>query len=141
MRSVAVEKEVPDNTVFWSTVAVVSLFVVVLATVMTVRYGITGQIVLQWNQPTRPFEADPYACLDVPQCGSEISFMCCAEQPLWNGMKCTAPLYAKGVKDPELGSPYDSYSAGNMICPSHMPYRCGCPEKFQYRQSWPVPMR
>jgi hypothetical protein len=140
MRSFAAEKEVPDNTVFWSTIAIVTVFVVVLATVMVVRSGTTGNIVLQYTTPTRPFAANPYACLDVPACGSEISFMCCAEQPMaGTNRKCTAPLQSWGQELQR--SSYDNGGAGNPVCPSHMPNRCPCPEKFQYRQSWPVPSR
>jgi len=144
MRKIAQDEqnEVPDNTVFWATVGIISVFVIVIATVMIVRYGATGQVVLQYPQPSRPFEANPYACLDVPPCGSEVSFMCCAEERLpGSSMKCTAPLdgYAGGTQ----GYPqaYGAPGAHNLICPDHMPYRCTCPEKFQYRQSWPVPSR
>lgn len=135
------ENEVPDNTVFWSLVGIISVFVVVLATVMIMRNGVTGQIVLQYNQPSRPFEADPFACLDVPPCGSDNSFMCCAATPLpGTDQKCIAPLRGFGRESqPNYG--YDNYGAGNPFCPREMPYRCGCPEKFQYRQSWPVPSR
>ncbi len=122
------EKEVPDNTVFWSIVGVISVFVVVLAAVMIVRTGVTGKIVLQWPEPSRPFSVNPLACTDVQPCGSDVSFVCCAEQPLpGTGRKCTAPVRG--------------YISEAPMCPDAMPYRCTCPEKHQYRQSWPIPSR
>lgn len=146
MRKAAVQKgvlveDVPDNTVFWSIVGVISVFVVVLAAVMIVRSGATGRIVLQWSQPEAPFEANPYACLDVPPCGSEVSFLCCAEQPLpGTGIKCVAPL-AGSLGTTVYGSPYERPGTSYARCPPELPNRCTCPEKYQYRQSWPVPSR
>jgi hypothetical protein len=135
------DKEVPDNAVFWSIVGIISVFVVVLATVMVLKSGMSGQIVLQYNEPSRPFSAQPLACLDVPACGSDISFMCCAESPLpGTDRKCAAPLYGYG-RESRQNYGYDNYGAGNAVCPEQMPYRCGCPEKFQYRQTWAVPSR
>jgi hypothetical protein len=125
MQKEAVSKEMPDNTVFWSVVGVACIFVVVLATAMIVRSDITGKIVQQWFEPSRPFESNPYACLDVPMCGGSQSFMCCAAEPLPNGMKCTQAL---------LG-----YASEAPMCPDAMPYKCPCPEKYPYRQSWPIP--
>lgn len=139
-----VAEEVPDNTVFWATVGTISVFVLVLAVVMIVREGSTGQIVIQWEQPSRPFDANPYACLDVPPCGDGISFQCCANEPLpGTGQKCTAPLagYGEMVMGYGYQTAYDNYGAGNPVCPKAMRNRCPCPEKFQYRQSWPVPGR
>ena len=79
MRRIALEeKEVPDNTVFWSLVGIISVFVVVLAVVLFMRTSMTGAIVQQWPDPYKPYAADPYACLDVPPCQSDTSFMCCA---------------------------------------------------------------
>lgn len=122
------EKEVPDNTVFWSTVGVVIVFVVVLAAVMIARSGSTGQVIWAYQEPSKPFKINPLACLDVPPCGSETSFMCCAFEPVPGlGIKCTAPI--------------QSYLAAKPECPQEMPYACGCPEKYQYRQSRPVPIR
>ncbi len=121
------EKEVPDNSVFWATVGIVSVFVVVLAAIVIVKSGFTANIVLQWSNPTRPFEVNPYACMDVPMCGGSNSYMCCAEKALPNGLKCTQPL---------LG-----YASEAPMCPGAMPYKCPCPEKYPYRQSWPVPAR
>ncbi len=122
-----VTEEAPDNAVFWSIVGVASVFVVVLAAIVVVRSDFTGRIVQQWVQPSRPFEANPYACLDVPMCGGKESYMCCAEQPLPNGMKCMQPI---------LG-----YASEAPMCPESMPYRCSCPEKYPYRQSFPIPSR
>ncbi len=141
MRTAAQEKEVPDSTVFWSIVGVVTIFVVVLAAVLLVRGGTTGQIVHVWENSVRPAERNPYACMDMPRCGSDTSFLCCAENPLpGTGIKCITPLRAYG----EIGAPnygYDHYGSGNPMCPEHMPFACSCPEKFQYRQTWPVPAR
>jgi hypothetical protein len=126
MQKMVQEKEVPDNTVFWSIVGVVSVFVVVLAAIVVVRSDMTGNIVMQWFQPSRPFAENPYACLDVPMCGGSQSYMCCAENPLpTTGMKCTAPIYGYGSEAP--------------MCPDTMPYKCPCVEKYPYKQSWPVP--
>jgi hypothetical protein len=128
MRQLAQEqKKVPDRTVFWAIVGIISVFVVVLATVMILRGNTTGQTVRQFFSPSQPFQANPFACLDVPQCGSDISYMCCAEQPLSNRMKCTAPVRG--------------WDASMPRCPADMPYKCSCPEKFIYRQTWPVPSR
>lgn len=119
-------QDAPGNTVFWSIVAVISIFVVVLAAVMIVRTGTTGRIVYIWESPTRPAEWNPMACLDMPPCGSDQSFLCCAENPLPGiGIKCMAPVYGYTSEPPQ--------------CPAHTPYACSCPEKFQYRQTWPVP--
>jgi hypothetical protein len=119
------EKEAPDNSVFWSIVGVASVFVVVLAAIVIVRSDTTGAIILQWAQPSRPFQSNPYACLEVPMCGGDNSYMCCAEATLANGMKCTAPIRGYGSEAP--------------MCPDMMPYKCPCPEKYPYRQSWPIP--
>ncbi len=125
MKKEAVNSEVPDNSVFWSIVGVVSVFVVVLAAIVVVRSDFTGQIVQQWASPSRPFELNPFACLDVPMCGGSQSYMCCAEYSLPNGMKCTQPI---------LG-----YASEAPRCPEMMPYKCPCPEKYPYRQSYPIP--
>lgn len=125
-----IDTEAGDNVVFWSVVSVVAIFVVALAIVITIRSGMTGQIVLGWYEPSAPYARNPYACLDVPPCRGDNSFMCCAEQPLSNGRKCTAPLKAGA------GSGY-----GTAFCPSEMPNMCTCPEKYPYRQTWPVPSR
>jgi hypothetical protein len=125
MQKMVQEKEVPDNSVFWSIVGVVSVFVVVLAAIVVVRSDATGGIVMQWLNPSRPYAENPYACLDVPMCGGSQSYMCCAETPLPNGMKCTQPM---------LG-----YASEAPMCPDSMPYKCPCPEKYPYRQSRPVP--
>lgn len=133
--------EVPDNTVFWAIVGIITVFILVLAVVVFVRSSAAGGIVYQWGPTVRPFSINPYACLDVPPCGDGISWMCCAEQPLpGSNRKCTAPLKSYAVT-PTMGYPdaYANYGAGQPICPSAMPYRCTCPEKYQYRQSWPVP--
>jgi hypothetical protein len=137
------DKEVPDNTVFWSIVGIISVFVVVLATVMLVRNDTTGNIVLQWEAPSRSFEVNPYACLDVPPCGSETSFMCCAESPLpGTSQKCMAPMMGRAAPVTiNYRQAYANYGANTPVCPLEMPYRCTCPEKYQYRQSWPVPSR
>jgi hypothetical protein len=127
MQKMVTQKEVPDNTVFWSIVGIVSVFVVVLAVVTFVKSDITGNIVLQWYNPSLPYLRNPMACLDVPMCGSSNSYMCCAEETLPSGMKCTAPLY--------------TYVSQNSQCPASMPNMCPCPEKYPYRQSWPVPTR
>jgi len=122
-----VATEVPDNTVFWSVVGIVCIFIVVLAAVMLVKNSITGQIVTRWEDPTTPFSIDPYACLDVPPCKADQSYMCCAEFPLpGTGQKCTQPFYGR-------------FTSEGPRCPEAMPNRCTCPEKFQYRQTWPVP--
>ncbi len=122
-----VAEDAPDNTVFWSIVGVASVFVIVLAAMVVVRSDFTGKIIQQWNQPTRPFEANPYACLGVPMCGGSQSYMCCAEKPLPSGIKCTQPIRG--------------YASEMPMCPESMPYKCPCPEKYPYRQSYPIPSR
>jgi len=140
MRKKVVVKDEPDNTVFWSIVGIVSVFVVVLAAVMIVRTGPSGQIVSQWPAESKTFSVNPYACLDVPACGG-ASFMCCAEQPLpRSSIKCVPPMFGfDGTGRIGYKSAYDSVGYGNKVCPPEMPNRCGCPEKFQYKQSYPVP--
>lgn len=119
--------DVPDNTVFWTTVTVVAIFVIVLSTVLITRFAVTGRIVQYWEDPGRPFSEDPVACRNVPPCGAEQSFMCCAREPVpgWGDKKCTAPL--------------KKYASEAPRCPDAMPFACGCPEKYQYRQSRPIP--
>ena len=56
MQKMVTQKEVPDNTVFWSIVGIVSVFVVVLAAVTFVKSGLTGNIVLQWFDPSVPYD-------------------------------------------------------------------------------------
>ncbi len=139
MRKKAVVKEVPDNTVFWSVVGIVSVFVIVLAAVMVVRTGTTGEIVQQWPA-SKVFAVNPYACLDVPACG-DSGFMCCAETVLpGSSIKCVPPMFGYDATG-KIGykSAYNSVGYGNKVCPKEMPYRCGCPEKFQYKLSYPIP--
>lgn len=121
------EKDVPDNTVFWTTVAVIGIFIVVLSVVLLARHQVTGKIMYQWTNPEKPYLADPIACRNVPMCGAEQSFMCCAKDPVpgFGDQRCTAPIYKLKSEAP--------------ICPGQMPYACPCPEKFQYRQSRPIP--
>lgn len=125
MQKMVKAEDVPDSSVFWATVGIVSVFIVVLAAVTLVKSDFTGNIVLQWFNPTTAYSRDPMACLDVPMCGSSNSYMCCAVEPLANGLKCTAPLYL--------------YVSQNAQCPASMPNMCPCPEKYPYRQTWPVP--
>lgn len=119
--------ELPDNTVFWTTIAVVVIFIIVLSAVLITRYAVTGRIVQYWEDTSRPFANDPVACRNVPPCGAGQSFMCCSRTPVpgWGNKKCTAPVYHYASEAPK--------------CPDAMPYACGCPEKFQYRQSRPIP--
>ena len=120
-------KELPDNTVFWTTVAVIGIFIVILSVVLITRYSLTGKVIQRWVDPTIPFSKDPLACRNVPACGGEQSYMCCARGyvPGFGNQRCTAPLYMLKSEAPR--------------CPEQMPYACSCPEKYQYRQSWPIP--
>jgi hypothetical protein len=121
------EKEVPDNSVFWSVVGIVSVFVVVLAAVILVRSGATGGIVYQWQDPYKPYQSNPLACLDVPPCQSDTSFLCCSETDDQFGRKCIAPIGGTLSVKPQ--------------CPDYKPYMCTCVEKYPYRQTWPVPTK
>lgn len=127
MRGIAAEKEVPDNTVFWSIVGIVSVFVVVLAVVLFMRTSMTGAIVQQWPEPYKPYQANPFACLDVPPCQSDTSFLCCSGADSDNGQYCIAPIGGALSVKPN--------------CPPAMPYMCTCVEKYPYRQTWPVPTK
>ena len=120
-------RELPNNTVFWTTIAVVGIFIIVLSVVLITRYTVTGRIVQYWDEPTRPFASDPRACRNVPACGGTQSYMCCAlgYVPGFGDQRCTAPLY--------------KYKSESPRCPEQMPFACPCPEKYQYRQSWPIP--
>jgi hypothetical protein len=144
MRRIAFENqaEAPDNTVFWSIVGVISVFIVVLASVMVLRSGATGQIVFQFPNPTVPYEPDVYACLGMPPCSSDTSYLCCAPETLpGSNLKCVPPL-TQSLPTLNYGSPgYGGTGRSMPGCPALLPYACACPEKFQSRQSWPIPVR